>query len=145
MTIYAKIGSIKSRGSSDSRRVPTLPTCMVGDGGILKSPVDRGYFLVASEETVKATLLQSLFQSSPKETMKATIGIIPYSRFYSHFSMTIIKTTILSGNNFDRKWIIVKNILKKKFFGDCGSNQFKIYSVPVWFSTCVIWTKWSKL
>ena len=44
MTIYAKIGSIKSRGSSDSRQVPTLPTCMVGDGGILKSPVDSGYF-----------------------------------------------------------------------------------------------------
>ena len=45
MTIYAKIGSIRSRGSSDSRQVPTLPTCMVGDGGgVLKSPVDSGYF-----------------------------------------------------------------------------------------------------
>ena len=38
MTIYAKIGSIKSRGSSDSRQVTTLPPCMV------KSPVDSGYF-----------------------------------------------------------------------------------------------------
>ena len=58
--------------------------------------------------------------------MKATIGKIPYSRFYSHFSMTIIKTTILSGKNFHLKLIIVKNILKKIFFGDSGSNKTTI-------------------
>ena len=62
--------------------------------------------------------------------MKVTIGKIRYSRFYSHFSITIIKTTILSGKNFHLQLIIVKKILNLFFFSDCGSDQFKIHSVP---------------